>query len=75
VCGDVDESAAMILPSSILADEYMLHFSATRSTALVTSIRSDEGTVSHTVLDVAKKFDDEEVDDDEAEDEVMTTES
>jgi hypothetical protein len=63
----------MVLPS-ILADEYMLHFSPTRGTVLVSSIKSDEGTVTHTVLDVAKKENDEEEDADE-EDEDVATES
>jgi hypothetical protein len=73
----VDECEAMILPSSILADEYILHFSATRGTVLVTSIRSDDGIFTHTVLDVARKDDDddEEEVDEEIEDEVMGTES
>lgn len=60
----------MILPSSLSADEYRLQFSATRGTAMVTSIRSDEGTISHAVLDVAKK---DEEEDEEADDEDMAT--
>lgn len=57
--------AALNLPSSIAADEYLLNFSATRGTAMITSIRADEGTITHTVLDVAKKDDDDESEEDE----------
>ena len=52
--------AAMSLPKVPSADGYMLHFSATRGTAMITSVRSDEGTIAHTVLDVAKKDDEED---------------
>lgn len=63
--------AALDLPSSIAADEYLLNFSATRGTAMITSIRADEGTITHTVLDVAKKDEEEDADDEGEEDEEM----
>lgn len=48
-----------------MADEYLLNFSATRGTAMITSIRVDEGTITHTILDVAKKDEEDEGDEDE----------
>ncbi|KAG7362821.1 anaphase-promoting complex, cyclosome, subunit 4 [Nitzschia inconspicua] len=56
------------LPNSISADEYFIEFSATRGTTMVTSIRADEGSITHTVLDVAKRDEEEEEDQDDDED-------
>jgi len=57
---------AINLPGIASVDEYLLDFSATRGTVMVTSSKSDDNMVTHSVYDLAKKDEggEEENDDD-----------
>jgi hypothetical protein len=57
------------LPNNILADEYLLHFSASRDTVLVTSIKLGESLVTHSVLEKKDGAGDEEEVEEEEDDE------